>query len=160
VRSRRPAHPAIVSVETFTETQMVRRTRAAGGLAARRKLERGPRQTSRPYALRGRVRCGFCARRMEGTPRIPVLKRGFMTEKAAAKALREKLTAVDRGTHVRSDRTKTGPYLTETWLPTLRLAPSTTASYAKNVRLHLVRTSARAVGEPDRPAAHRPVPAP
>jgi hypothetical protein len=69
VRSRRPAHPAIVSVETFTEAQMVRRTRAAGGLAARRQLERGPKQTSRPYALRGRVRCGFCTRRMEGTPR-------------------------------------------------------------------------------------------
>jgi hypothetical protein len=69
VRSRRPAHTAIVSVETFTEARMVRRTRAAGGLAARRKLERGPKRTSRPYALRGRVRCGFCSRRMEGTPR-------------------------------------------------------------------------------------------
>jgi hypothetical protein len=69
VRSRRPAHPAIVSVAMFTEAQMVRRTRAAGGLAARRKLERGPRPTSRPYALRGRVRCGYCGRRMEGTPR-------------------------------------------------------------------------------------------
>ena len=69
VRSRRPAHPAIVSVAVFAEAQMVRRTRAAGGLAARRRLERGPRSTSRSYALRGRVRCGYCTRRMEGTPR-------------------------------------------------------------------------------------------
>jgi len=31
VRSRRPAHPEIVSVETFTERQLMRRTKAAGG---------------------------------------------------------------------------------------------------------------------------------
>jgi hypothetical protein len=69
VRSRTPAHPAMVSVETFTDAQLVRRARAAGGLAARRKLERGRRSTARPYPLRGRVRCGYCARRMEGSPR-------------------------------------------------------------------------------------------
>jgi hypothetical protein len=40
VRSRQSAHPAIVSVETFTEVQLLRRGRAAGGLAASRKLER------------------------------------------------------------------------------------------------------------------------
>jgi hypothetical protein len=69
VRSRTPAHPAVVSVEQFTEVQMLRRSRAAGGLEARRKLERGPKATKRPYPLRGRVRCGYCRRRMEGTPR-------------------------------------------------------------------------------------------
>jgi DNA invertase Pin-like site-specific DNA recombinase len=69
VRSRKPAHPAVVSVEQFTEVQMLRRSRAAGGLKARRKLERGPKATKRPYPLRGRVRCGYCGRRMEGTPR-------------------------------------------------------------------------------------------
>lgn len=41
VRSRRPAHPAIVSVAQFTEVQLLRRSRAAGGLDSRRKLERG-----------------------------------------------------------------------------------------------------------------------
>ncbi|HYZ08096.1 MAG TPA: zinc ribbon domain-containing protein, partial [Pseudonocardiaceae bacterium] len=41
----------------------------AGGLAASRKLERGPKATKRVYPLRGRVRCGYCSRRMEGTPR-------------------------------------------------------------------------------------------
>lgn len=69
VRSRTPAHPAVVSVEQFTEVQMFRRSRAAGGLEARRKLERGPKATKRPYPLRGRIRCGYCGRRMEGTPR-------------------------------------------------------------------------------------------
>lgn len=70
VRSRKPAHPAIVSVETFTEAALRRRSRAAGGLSASRKLERGPqRRMKHVYALRGRVHCGHCSRRIEGTPR-------------------------------------------------------------------------------------------
>lgn len=69
VRSRRPAHPEIVPVEVFTEVQLRRRTRAAGGLAGSRKLERGPKRTKWTYGLRGAVRCGICQRRMEGTPR-------------------------------------------------------------------------------------------
>ncbi|WP_186763128.1 recombinase zinc beta ribbon domain-containing protein [Lentzea tibetensis] len=69
VRSRKPAHPAIVTVEEFVEAQLLRRSRAAGGFAAGRKLERGPKNTKRVYPLRGRVRCGYCERRMEGTPR-------------------------------------------------------------------------------------------
>ena len=68
VRSRQPAHPAIVTVEEFTQVQLLRRSRAAGGLAACRKLERGrPKVTRRPYPLRGRTRCGYCTRRMECT---------------------------------------------------------------------------------------------
>lgn len=67
VRSRQPAHPAIVTVEEFVETQLLRRSKAAGGLAAARKLERSRKTTKRPYPLRGRI--GYCARRMEGTPR-------------------------------------------------------------------------------------------
>lgn len=69
VRSRKPAHPAIVDVQTFIDVQLRRRARAAGGLAGSRKLERGPKPTKRVYPLRGRVRCGVCERRMEGTPR-------------------------------------------------------------------------------------------
>jgi Recombinase len=41
VRSRLPAQPAIVSVETFTAAQLLRRTKSAGGLATARKSERG-----------------------------------------------------------------------------------------------------------------------
>ena len=67
VRSRRPAHPEIVSVETFTEAQLKRRAKAAGGLASARKAERGGRATTRrPYLLRGLVRCGICQRKMQG----------------------------------------------------------------------------------------------
>lgn len=51
------------------ELRLLRRSRAAGGLAASRKLERGPKATKRAYPLRGRVRCAYCERRMEGTPR-------------------------------------------------------------------------------------------
>ena len=44
VRSRLPAHPAIVSVEEFTQAQLRRRSRAAGGMRGIAKLERtGPR---------------------------------------------------------------------------------------------------------------------
>ncbi|RRO20001.1 recombinase family protein [Saccharopolyspora rhizosphaerae] len=66
VRSRKPAHPAIVSVEEFTEAQLMRRSRAAGGRRGIAKLERTRTSGTRPYVLRGKVRCGFCGRRMHG----------------------------------------------------------------------------------------------
>jgi len=66
VRSRLPAHPAIVSVEMFTETQLRRRSHAAGGNRERAKLERTRTTGTRPYLLRGMVRCALCSRRMQG----------------------------------------------------------------------------------------------
>ncbi|CAM3409195.1 recombinase family protein [Kibdelosporangium persicum] len=66
VRSRKPAHPEIVSVETFTAAQLLRRSKSAGGLATARKAERGGRTDARSYLLRGRVRCGKCNRKMQG----------------------------------------------------------------------------------------------
>jgi len=66
VRSRQPAHPAIVSVEDFTQMQLLRRSRAAGGMRARAKLERVRTTGTRPYVLRGLVRCALCSRRMQG----------------------------------------------------------------------------------------------
>ena len=69
VRSREPAHPAIVTVEAFTRAQLLRQSRAAGGLEARRRLERGARPAKHSYVLRGRIRCVYCSRRMEGTPK-------------------------------------------------------------------------------------------
>jgi len=66
VRSRRPAHPAIVTVEMFTQAQLMRRSRAAGGMRGRAKLERTRQTGTRPYVLRGLVRCGICTRRMSG----------------------------------------------------------------------------------------------
>jgi hypothetical protein len=49
VRSREQAHPAIVSVEDFTRAQLLRRSKAAGGLRTARKTERSGRRTTRPY---------------------------------------------------------------------------------------------------------------
>ena len=40
VRSRRQAHPEIVSVEAFTQAQLMRRSRAAGGMRGIGKLDR------------------------------------------------------------------------------------------------------------------------
>ncbi|GLY71235.1 recombinase family protein [Amycolatopsis taiwanensis] len=69
VRSRTQAHPEIISVEDFTEAQLLRRTKAAGGLRTARKTERGRRPTKRTYLFRGRIRCATCGRKMEGSPR-------------------------------------------------------------------------------------------
>jgi DNA invertase Pin-like site-specific DNA recombinase len=66
VRSRVQAHPAIVSVETFTQAQLLRRSKSAGGLKTARKAERGGRKTARAYLLRGLLRCGVCGRKMQG----------------------------------------------------------------------------------------------
>ncbi|MEU4806619.1 recombinase family protein [Actinosynnema sp. NPDC023587] len=68
VRSRRPAHPAIVSVETFTEAHLLRRTRAAGGMRGIAKLERTRTAGKRSYPLRGLIRCAVCRRKMQGEP--------------------------------------------------------------------------------------------
>lgn len=69
VRSREPAHPQIVSVEAFTQTQLLRRSKSAGGLRTARKQERSGRATVQPYRLRGRLRCSLCNRKMEASPR-------------------------------------------------------------------------------------------
>ncbi|OLF10521.1 hypothetical protein BLA60_15150 [Actinophytocola xinjiangensis] len=69
VRSRRPAHPEIISVEDFTQAQLLRRSKAAGGLRTARKTERTGRPVKRPYLFRGRIRCAVCSRKVEGSPR-------------------------------------------------------------------------------------------
>lgn len=69
VRSRYPAHPALISVETFTQAQLLRRSKAAGGLRTARKTERSGRATKRAYLFRGRIRCAVCSRKMEASPR-------------------------------------------------------------------------------------------
>ncbi len=69
VRSRKPAHPEIVSVEDFTQTQLIRRAKAAGGLRTARKTERAGRKVKHAYLFRGLIRCAACGRKMEGSPR-------------------------------------------------------------------------------------------
>nr|WP_228820660.1 recombinase family protein [Nocardia abscessus] len=66
VRSKSPAHPAIIPVETFTEAQLLRRQRAGGGNRTRAKLERNRASSGlRPYLLSGLVRCEGCGRKMQ-----------------------------------------------------------------------------------------------
>ncbi|MBQ6643778.1 MAG: recombinase family protein, partial [Saccharopolyspora sp.] len=69
VRSREPAHPEIISVEDFTQAQLLRRSKASGGLKTARKTERSGRPTKRTYLFRGRIRCAVCGRKMEASPR-------------------------------------------------------------------------------------------
>ena len=69
VRSRRPAHPEIISVEDFTKVQLLRRSKGAAGLASARKAERSGRPVTKLYLFRGRIRCDVCTRKMEGSPR-------------------------------------------------------------------------------------------
>ncbi|MCE7003260.1 recombinase family protein [Kibdelosporangium philippinense] len=69
VRSRRPAHPEIVSVEDFTLAQVKRQAKSAGGLRTARKTERAGRTTKHTYFFRGLIRCSVCKRKMEGSPR-------------------------------------------------------------------------------------------
>ena len=69
VRSRQQAHPALVPVDEFTQAQLRRRSKAAGGLRTARKAERSGRPTARPYLFRGLIRCGECERKMEASPR-------------------------------------------------------------------------------------------
>ncbi|TXN29303.1 tyrosine-type recombinase/integrase [Lacisediminihabitans profunda] len=89
------------------------------------------------YATKAGVRylIKYTAPQEDGTKRI-VLKRGFLTRKAAGEELREQRTKVVTGTHVLTNRVTVGAHMAE-WLDGLRLGQSTVASYRKNVRLHI-----------------------
>jgi hypothetical protein len=69
VRSRALAHPAIVSVETFTAVQLEQRKRRSGGRSGWSSVDRQRVSKKRVYGLRGRIRCGICERKMEGAAR-------------------------------------------------------------------------------------------
>jgi integrase len=60
----------------------------------------------------------------------------FLTRKAAADFLGDVNAAIRKGVHTLPNNTTVGVWLDQ-WLAGLRLAPSTMASYRKNVRLHL-----------------------
>ncbi|WP_260189104.1 recombinase family protein [Actinophytocola gossypii] len=69
VRSRKPSHPKTISVDDFTQAQLLRRSKAADGLRTARKTERSARPVKQHYLFRGRIRCAICRRKMEGSPR-------------------------------------------------------------------------------------------
>lgn len=71
----------------------------------------------------------------DGSKKV-VLKRGYLTRKAAGEALREQRTKVATGTHVMNNRITVAAHTAE-WLDGLRLGESTIASYRKNIRLHV-----------------------
>jgi integrase len=75
-------------------------------------------------------------RRRQVLRKMDVNGRPWLTYEAAAAALREALVATRRGEWIEPSKQPTGEYL-ETWLAGLRVAPSTLASYRKNVRLHM-----------------------
>ena len=58
--SEQPAHESLIDDETFARAQVLRIARGSAD-------ERSPRRTSRAYALRGLLRCGFCGRKMQGS---------------------------------------------------------------------------------------------
>ncbi|MGW7425056.1 recombinase family protein [Streptomyces sp. NPDC054813] len=61
IRSNEPAHEAIISPNRFDTVQTLRRQRARN----QGRQERAGKQGARPYALRGRVRCTLCGRKMQ-----------------------------------------------------------------------------------------------
>lgn len=67
-------------------------------------------------------------------------KGGFSTRAEATAALRAVLHTMDRGAYVSPTRMTVREYLEERWLPaiTMTVRPSTHASYARNIRLHVV----------------------
>ncbi|UWS75370.1 recombinase family protein [Streptomyces noursei] len=60
--STHPVHEPLVTMDTFARAQARRHKRSQD-----RTAERSPRTTTRPYALRGRIRCSLCQRKMQGT---------------------------------------------------------------------------------------------
>jgi integrase len=62
--------------------------------------------------------------------------RGFKTKTEAQKAMREALTASDKGQYSDPSKQPFGAFLAD-WQEGLTLAPSTIASYRKNIRLHV-----------------------
>ncbi|WP_132210328.1 recombinase family protein [Kribbella steppae] len=69
VRSREPAHPAIVSVNDFTRVQLEIRARRGADRREQTSRQRTRVLTPHTYLFRGRVRCAICGRKMEGAIR-------------------------------------------------------------------------------------------
>ena len=97
-----------------------------------------------PYRTKAgqlRYAIGYVRLMPDGTRKAVTRRTGpngerWTTERDAKRALREVLVAADKGELVDPSKQQVGAYLDE-WLAGLRLAPSTVASYRKNVRLHL-----------------------
>jgi integrase len=97
-----------------------------------------------PYRTKAgqlRYAIGYVRLMPDGTRKAVTRRTGpdgerWTTERDAKRALRAVLVAADKGELVDPSKQQVGAYLDD-WLAGLRLAPSTVASYRKNVRLHL-----------------------
>lgn len=69
-------------------------------------------------------------------------KAGFRTEKDAQRALREVLSAMDKGEYVSPSRLTVREFAENRWLPAIAatVRPSTLHSYGRNLRLHVLPT--------------------
>jgi len=111
-------------------------------VAAKRTKRRPPGEGSVWQHSPGRYSIGYKVTDPDGSTRRITRRRSaagehWTTHKAAAKALREELSKLDRGEWADPSRQPVAAYLGE-WLDGLRLTPGTVASYRRNVRLHLV----------------------
>jgi integrase len=113
--------------------------------AARPRKRRSPGEGSVwPYRTKGgqeRWAIGYVLELPDGTRKSVTRRRGVHGERwtdkrSAQAALRAVLADAAKGEHVDPSRQQLGAYLAE-WLDGLRLAPSTVASYRKNIRLHV-----------------------
>ena len=77
----------------------------------------------------------FTAQREDGTRRV-VLKRGFLSRRDAAAALRAEIRKAEVGEWVEPSKQRLDAYLAE-WVEGQRLSPSTLSSYRKNIRVHI-----------------------
>lgn len=66
VRSRQPAHPAIVSVADFTQVQLVRRSRSAGGIRVSASWNVHPTRWRGSRICCVDLRCEICERKNAG----------------------------------------------------------------------------------------------
>jgi integrase len=113
-------------------------------MTARRKAKRRSPGEGSVWAYReknGTVRHAIGHPDLGTRRRHPVTGEKWFTQKAAQEALRELLVAAKKGELIDPSRQPTGDYLAE-WADGLRLAPSTVASYRKNIRLHLAGLAA------------------
>jgi site-specific DNA recombinase len=136
VRSERPAHPAIVDVETFERAQQKLATKGRATTIVK------PRRTPRPYLFRGKLLCGLCNRRMQGQwlREMPYYRCRFPDEYANANKL-----AHPRNVYLREDQLV--PPLDE-WLLTALAPPRLEASIDAMYSSQPAATDA-ATGDPD-----------
>jgi integrase len=107
-------------------------------MSEHRKRRRPGEGSVRTYQTSQGARWSICYRVADPATgeRRQVFRRGFTTERKATAELRRVLAKADAGEYVEPSKQTLAAYL-DTWLAGMRIATSTRASYAKNIRLHI-----------------------